>query len=173
MKTKLVTLFVIISMMFFSIPKVNAFEHIDNIDDGISVYFLIDLDVNDTIEISITHTGTGNFNLFLFDTRPQDSYVNLDNTLNPEIFDVAINYSLADNPYINYNVSESRIYYIQIILLENGPDTFLLYCNHDLTRYYLPIIPSYNISLILILIASISPFILVLIKKKIKKIDLY
>ena len=158
--------------MFFSIPKVNAFEHIDNIDDGISVYFLIDLDVNDTIEISITHTGAGNFALFLFDTRPQDSYVNLDNTLNPEIYDLAINYSLLDNPYINYNVSESRIYYIQIVLLENGPDTFLLYCNHDLTRYYLPIIPGYNINLIMILLAAFSPFILISIKKKIKKTKL-
>ena len=170
MKAKnIYSIIAVISLIFFSIPKVNAFDHIDNIDNGISVFFLIDLDVNETIEISITHTGTGNFNLFLFDTRPQNSYVNLDNTLNLEIFDVAINYSLADNPYINYTVSESKIYYIQIVLLENGPDTFLLYCDHDLTRYYLPTIPGYNINLIIILISTLSPFILISINKKIKK----
>lgn len=169
MKAKLFTLFTIIFVMFFSIPRVNAFEHVDNIENGISVYFLVSLDVNDNLEINVTHIGTGNFNLFLFDTRPSNSYVNFDNTLNPEIFNIAINHSLVDNPYINYTIPESRIYYIQLILVEDGPDTFFLYSNHDLTRYYLPTIPSYNINLIIALFVTFMPFLLISIKKKVKE----
>jgi hypothetical protein len=168
MKTKSLTGFVLISLLIFCIPKVNAFEYIDNIEDGISVYFLVSLDEGENLEVNITHSGTGNFTLFLFDFRPYTSHVDLDNKLNNEIYDVAINYSLSDNPYINYTISESHIYYIQILLIENGPDTFFLFCNHELTRYYLPIIPSYNVPLIIALISLIVPLILVSIKKKLR-----
>ena len=168
MKAKKLAGLAFISLLIFCIPKVNAFEYIDNIENGISVYFLVSLDAGENLEVNITHSGTGNFTLFLFDSRPYTSYVNLDNSLNPEIFNVAINYSLSDNPYINYSISEPHIYYIQVLLIENGPDTFFLYCNHELTRYYLPTIPSYNIYLVIATIFLMIPFILILIKKKIK-----
>ena len=168
MKTKYITGFVLISLLIFCIPKVNAFEYIDNIEDGISVYFLVSLDEGENFEVNITHSGTGNFTLFLFDFRPYTSHVNLDNKLNNEIYDVAINYSLSDNPYINYSISEAHIYYIQIILLENGPDTFFLNCNYDLTRYYLPTIPGYNVYLVITLFTLVVPLILISIKKKLK-----
>ena len=139
--------------LFILIPPVNVsgFEHIDNINDGISVYFLTHLNNSQTIEINITHTGDGNFALFLFDERPTESFIELDKSLNPRIFDVAINYSLDDNPYINYTAIESKIYYNQLILIENGPDTFYLHCNLDsLTRYYLPNISGYSVSFLII-----------------------
>jgi hypothetical protein len=153
------------------IPTVSVFgfEHIDNINNGISVYFLVHLDVGENIEINVTHTGEGNFTLFLYDTRPTESFLNIDNTLNPDIFDVAIIYSIDDNPYINYTVSNSKIYYIELILLENGPDTFFFYCNQDdLTRYYLPIIPGYDIGFLILTFVVISSLI-VLLKKKYRK----
>lgn len=168
MKAKKFAGLAVISLLIFCIPKVNAFEYIDNIEDGISVYFLVDLNAGDTFEVNITHSGTGNFTLFLFDSRPYTSYVNLDNSLNQEIFNVAINYSLSDNPYINYSISEPHIYYIQVILTEHGPDTFFLYCNYELTRYYLPTIPSYNIYLIIATFFLTVPLILILIKKHLK-----
>ena len=168
MKAKKLTGLAVISLLIFCIPKVNAFEYIDNIENGISVYFLVSLDVGENLEVNITHSGTGNFTLFLFDFRPYTSYVNLENKLTNEIYDVATNYSLSDNPYINYTTSESHIYYIQILLIKNGPDTFFLYCNHELTRYYLPTIPSYNIYLVIITFALMVPLILILINKKLK-----
>jgi hypothetical protein len=168
MKAKKLTGLAFISLLIFCIPRVNAFEYIDNIENGISVYFLVSLDAGENLEVNITHSGTGNFTLFLFDSRPYTSYVNLDNSLNPEIFNVAINYSLSDNPYFNYSVLEPHIYYVQILLLNNGPDTFFLYSNYDLTRYYLPTIPSYNVYLIIATIFLTIPFILILIKKNYK-----
>ena len=169
MKRKYLTITLLSLMALIPTASVFGFEHIDNINDGISVYFLVHLDVGENIEINVTHDGDGNFTLFLYDTRPTESFVNLDNSLNPDIFDVAISYSIEDNPYINYTVSESKIYYIELILIENGPDTFFFYCNKEgLTRYYLPLIPGYQIN-ILILTVILTSSLMVLFMKKIKK----
>jgi len=158
--------FVVFTLFILILPaNVSGFEHIDNINDGISVYFLAHLNNNQTIEINITHTEDGNFALFLFDKRPTESFIELDKSLNTRIFDVAINYSLDDNPYINYTAPKSKIYYIQLILIENGPDTFYLQCNLDsLTRYYLPIISGYNISFLII--SLILAFVIILYRGK-------
>jgi hypothetical protein len=158
--------------LFILIPPVNVsgFDHIDNINDGISVFFLTHLNNQTTIEINVTHTGDGNFALFLFDKRPTESFINLDKSLNPKIYDVAINYSLDDNPYINYTALEKKIYYIQLILIENGPDTFFFHCNlGSLTRYYIPIISGYNVSFLIISLVLVFGIILYRGKKKIIK----
>ncbi len=149
--------------LFILIPPANVsgFEHIDNINDGISVFFLTHLNTSQTIEINVTHTGDGNFALFLFDKRPTESFINPDKSLDPRIFDVAINYSLDDNPYISYTSLESKIYYIQLILIENGSDTFYLQCNLDsLTRYYLPNISGYNVGFLIISLTLVLGIIL-------------
>lgn len=149
--------------LFILIPPANVsgFEHIDNINDGISVFFLAHLNISQTIEINVTHTGDGNFALFLFDKRPTESFINLDKSLDPRIFDVAINYSLDDNPYINYTSLESNIYYFQLILIENGSDTFYLQCNlNSLTRYYLPNISGYNVVFLIISLTLVLGIIL-------------
>jgi len=166
MKQKYLAITLLTLMSLIPTVSVFSFEHIDNINNGISVYFLVHLEADENIIINVTHIGDGNFTLFLYDRRPTESFINFDNSLNPEIFDVAINYSIEDNPYINYTASESKIYYIELILIENGPDTFFFHCNNDgLTRYYLPIIPGYQIGfLILTLILTTS--IILLVKKK-------
>jgi hypothetical protein len=166
MKKRLLILSIIITFILMPISSVLAFEYIDNIDEGISVFFLVNLNVDEIIEINVTHSNNGNFTLFLFDRRPTKSYINLDKTLDEEIFIVAINYSLAENPYLYYNATQSKIYYFQLILVENGPDTFFLNCNKDLTRYYLPIIPGYHFSILIFsLLLSISLRIILKYKK--------
>jgi len=166
MKRKLLLLSMLVLFVFIP-TKTHAFDHIDDINNGISVFFLVGLNASETIEINVTHTGSGNFELFLFNARPVDSYINIDNTLNPEIYNQAINYSVDDNPYINFTVTLHQIYYVQLVLLENGPDTFFLYCNHELVRYYLPSIPSYNVEFILVTLAVTLTIFLIFRKKKV------
>jgi len=165
--------FILIGLLLFlaSVPveSVIAYQHVDNVNEGISTFFLTNLEAGENIEVNVTHTGTGNFTLFLFDQRPIYSYVKIDKTLDPDIFTLAINFSLADNPYINYTVSEPKIYYIQVILLDSGPDTFFLDSNRELTRYYIPIIPGYQTSLLLSSIISVTALILISYRKKIQK----
>lgn len=156
MKKKILILSLLTLLIVICAPSVLGYEYSDNINEGISVYYLTNLEAEETIEISVTHSGDGNFTLFAFDKRPDNSYVNFDRTLNNDIFNIAINYSLDENPYLFYNASESKIYYFQLILLDEGPDTYFLYSSKELTRYYLPIIPGYHMFLLIILIILIS-----------------
>ena len=171
MKRKYLAITLLTLMTLIPTVSVFGFEHIDNINDGISVYFLVHLEPGENIEINVTHNGDGNFTLFLYDSRPTESFINIDKSLNPSIFDVAINYSLDDNPYINYTVSESKIYYIELILIENGPDTFFFYCNNDeLTRYYLPIIPGFQVELLIFSSFLTVGLVLILYKRRIRTV---
>lgn len=171
MKRKYLTVPILALMALIPMVSIFGFEYIDNINNGISVYFLVDLEVGENIEINVTHTENGNFTLFLFGSRPSQTYVNDDKTLNPIIFQVALNYSIDDNPYINHTVSESKIYYIELILIDNGPDTFFLTSNIDeLTRYYLPIVPGYQIELVIVAFVLTTVLFLLYKTKSMKKI---
>lgn len=171
MKRKYLAITLLTIMTLIPTVSVFGFDHIDNINDGISVYFLVHLEPGENIEINVTHNSNGNFTLFLYDSRPTESFINIDNSLNPNIFNVAINYSLDDNPYINYTVSESKIYYIELILIENGPDTFFFYCNNDeLTRYYLPIIPGFQVELLIFSSFLTVGLVLILYKRRIRTV---
>lgn len=170
MKRKYLTVPILALIALVPLASVLGFEYIDNINDGISVYFLVDLEMGENLEINVTHTGEGNFTLFLFGSRPTQSFVNDDKTLNPTIFLVALNYSIDDDPYINYTISESKIYYIELILINNGPDTFFLNSNiEELTRYYLPIVPGYQIELVIITIVLTTSLVLLYKMKSMKK----
>jgi len=172
MKRKYLTVPILVLMALIPMVSVFGFEYIDNINDGISVYFLVDLEAGENIEINVTHTGDGNFTLFLFGSRPSQTYVNDDKTLNPIIFQVALNYSIDNNPYINYNVSQPKIYYKELILVDNGPDTFFLNSNKDeLTRYYLPIVPGYQIELVIVAFVLTTGLLLLYKMKSMKKIQ--
>ena len=171
MKRKYLTVPILALMALIPMVSIFGFEYIDNINDGISVYFLVDLEEGENIEINVTHTEDGNFTLFLFGSRPSQSYVNDDKTLNPIIFQVALNYSIDENPYINYTVSQSKIYYIELILIDNGPDTFFLVSNIDeLTRYYLPIVPGFQIELLFLSSFLTVGLILILYKKRLRTV---
>jgi len=141
------------------------------IHNGVSVYYLVSLNVTDNLIVNVTHgteDGTGNFSTFIFNQRPTESFINFDNTLDPKIFYYAIDYSLDFNPFINYTALERRIHYIQVILLRNGPDLFLIQSNQNLTRYYLPVIPSFQISVLIPLLAGGLIALPVLLRKKVK-----
>jgi len=169
MKIRFILVGLLLFLALIPVESAIAYQHVDNVNEGISTFFLTSLEAGENIEVNLTHTGTGNFTLFLFDQRPIYSYVKIDKTLDNDIFTLAINFSLAENPYINYTVSEPKIYYIQVILLDSGPDTFFLDSNHDLARYYIPTIPGYQTTLLLSSIISITALILINYRKKLRK----
>ena len=159
------------SLFFLVVPIINvkAFTYTDYINNGNYAFFLFDLGAGNNTEISVTHNDNGNFTLFLFDKRPIEAYVLGDKTLDNRIFSNIINYSLTDSPYINFTASQTKIYYIEVILVGGGPDTYNLTCTEDLTRYYLPIIPGFQTELLLFSSILSVGLILILYKKKIKK----
>jgi hypothetical protein len=165
-------LILLLSFLFLLVPiiNVNAFIHIDYINNGNYAFFLFDLGAGNSTEISVIHDDSGNFTLFLFNTRPIEAYVKGDKTLDNRIFSNVIDFSLIDNPYINFTATETKIYYIEVILAGGGPDTYTLTSTEDLTRYYLPIIPGYPIeTIIFVSVAAIGISLLIYKKKRINR----
>ncbi|MFW9818384.1 MAG: hypothetical protein ACFFE5_02145 [Candidatus Thorarchaeota archaeon] len=167
--------------MIIPINNAMAFTYIDNMKNGNYIFFLTDLDIDVNIELNVTHTGSGNFTLFLFNTRPIQTYVNDDKSLNENIFTHSIANSLEDNPYLNYTAPEEKIYYIEIILVDDGPDncyftSTISYNNgtiidKDLTQYYLPIISSFTFEIIITSVFLSIGIIIFISKKKIKNFN--
>lgn len=158
-----------IFLLMFPITHAIAFTHIDNVKNGYYVFFLVDLEVDENIELNVTHVESGNFTLFLFNKRPTQSYVKSDNTLSDKIFNASVAYSLDDNPYINYTAPLEKIYYIEIILISGGPDTFTLTSTKDLTRYYIPQIPGYQLTTFIFSLILTLGLITLLYKRKTKR----
>lgn len=166
MKYKRFILFCSLFLLLIPLSNVKAFTYVDYVNDGNYAFFLFDLENSEHTEISVTRAGTGNFTLFLFNIRPTISYVNDDKSLDNRIFNHSLMYSLADNPYINFTATETKIYYIEIILVNGGPDTYFLACTQDLTRYYLPTIPGFKLEIILISVVLTLSIIYVFMKRK-------
>ncbi|MHA1294145.1 MAG: hypothetical protein ACTSQJ_15950 [Promethearchaeota archaeon] len=171
MNGKKLFLIVLIVLLYMPIVIVSAekdtFSFQDKIHDTTSVFFLVALEKGEEIEVSVKPNGDGRFALFLFNERPVKSYVNMDGTLQKEIYEKAIIYDLSEEPYINYTAEKSQIYYIQVILLRNGPDIFTLESNKELTRYYLPAVPGYSVEILIFSLVSSIALSLIILKKKI------
>ena len=141
----------------------------DKITDTTSNFFLVALDVNDTIQLNITQEGNGEFYLFMFDIRPNSTYVNVDKTFNSDIFTIAKNYSSGINPSLFYNATSNQIHYIQIVLLKNGPDFLTLQSSLELVRFYLPALPGYSLEILSIsILFSLGVCIFLIKKRKLK-----
>lgn len=168
MNFKKITLLGVLVFLIIPINNAKAFSYVDYIKDGNYVFFLLDLEEDSNVEFNVTHEGEGNFTLFLFKQRPSESNVKGDKSLNNKIFTnpPTVAYNLDDNPYINFTAQETRIYYIEIILVGGGPDTFAISCAEVLTRYYLPIIPGFQIEFLLATLIFSVGLILLLYKKR-------
>lgn len=181
MNNKKISVSIFLFLLLVPISSATAFTYVDNIKDGNYIFFLIDLESGDHLELSLTHEGSGNFTLFLFNSRPTDSNVNEDKSLKSRIFNSphTVAYSLVDNPYLNYTTNQTKIYYIEIILVSGGPDTYTListryHANNtlndkDLIRYYLPIIPGFRLEYLLISLTFMVGVIFILFKKNMSK----
>lgn len=154
MNYKKFTVLFSVFLLVIPIMGVKAFVHLDYIKDGNYAFFLFDLQAGNNTQITVNHEDSGNFTLFLFNKRPIQSYVKADKSLNINIFSKPslVNYSIDDTPFINYTAPETKIYYIEVILVKGGPDSYNLTVlpeGYTVTRYYLPIINSYRLEIVL------------------------
>ncbi|MBY9006897.1 MAG: hypothetical protein KGD63_09070 [Candidatus Lokiarchaeota archaeon] len=153
MKYKKIALSII--LLSFLLPICNikgqefpgGFRDIHNLDEGETLFYLVDLNNETNIQIRLSRLNYGNFSIFLFGNRPFKTYIDSNGQLDPNIYtdDGYINHSYGIKPYINQTVVETKIYYIQITLLNNGSDTFILDADRALARYYIPLIPGFPI----------------------------
>jgi len=129
-------------------------------------FYLVYLEENDSIQINVTNTYNGDFDIFLHNARPIDTYLS-EEGYDPKIYSNAVAWDInpGDFASINYTSENSTIYYIQVALVKGDFDTFHLNSTRQLELYFIPfLIPSYSTS-ILIFISIVSMAVLIKINK--------
>ena len=115
-----------------------------------SRFYLVYMENAETIELNLTNTYNGDFDIFIHDDRPLDYYISQDG-YDSRIYDnaVAYNTSAGNTASVTYTVSEAKIYYIQVVMVANGPDTYHLNSSQPLELYFIPyLIPGFNLNLL-------------------------
>ena len=171
-------------LMNFNVPikpisaEENIYEDQYQLQQGATRIYVVNLTLDTNLLINCTAYYKGVFHLYFFDERPLDPHVLPNGSINPSITDQAVAYNetpslvfssnindTVNSVTLNYTAPTYRLYYLEIILVENGPDTFKLESNYALQPYYIPFIPGYNFETF----ASCAVFIVFLIYFKIRK----
>ncbi|MHA2001407.1 MAG: hypothetical protein ACTSVU_04865 [Promethearchaeota archaeon] len=134
-------------------------------------FYVTYLNSSETWSVNCTSTYNGKYYLFLFDERPKSTYILNNNSLDIKVYDDAIAYnntpvevfsknlnSTVYSTTLNYTATKYTLYYLEVVLVEGGPDTFLLdSSNKEITPYYIPYIPGYPLEILnLAVIISLS-----------------
>ncbi|WP_457557689.1 hypothetical protein [Candidatus Harpocratesius sp.] len=156
-------------------------SEIFRMEQGSSKFYLTTLNPNETWSLNLTALFTGVFYIFIFDERPTNDYIYANYSLDPEIYEQSIAYNNTPRyifyPELNLSVAnvqldykyldtKSRLVYLEIVILENGPDTYHLYSSHLLEPYYIPFIDGFNPSSLIFLFLFSHSVIFVFINKK-------
>ncbi len=118
--------------------------------------YVVSLELGDNLVVNVTSVADGDFDLFLFSTRPKEAYVSRDGydleIFNPEWtlqYDVTPDSSVSS---INFTANDPdypiALYFIQVVLIDRGPDSYILEANHSMYLYFIPFIPGYPIFII-------------------------
>ncbi|MFX0071800.1 MAG: Loki-CTERM sorting domain-containing protein [Candidatus Hermodarchaeota archaeon] len=162
----IVLIFWLLFPICYALSVERDFKFEDRVNEGASRFFMVDLEEDDELEVELDAREDGFFHIFLFDERPEEDHVNYDKTIDDDIYKEDITHDKGKHPDINYTAEDDQIYYIQVILEKNGPDSYKLEANTKLTRYYLPQIPGYQIELLLLTVGLSIGIIVFLVKKK-------
>ena len=119
-------------------------------------YYVASLELNETWSINCTGLFTGKFYLYLFQDRPLSSHMLENGSIDPEILNVASVYNITPSAIfsdvlndtvcstsLEFEATTATLYYLQIILVEGGPDTFVLSSSVEFQAYYIPFIAGY------------------------------
>ncbi len=166
----------------FSIKPVSAeenfYEDQYQLQQGAARFYVVNLTSNANLSINCSAFYKGVFYLYIFDERPVDDHFLSDGSLDASITNQAVAYNETPSLIFSENLNDSvsfvslnytapayQLYYLEIIIIENGPDTFKLESSYALQAYYIPFIPGFSLEIF----ASCAVFTTVLIYFKIRK----
>lgn len=116
-----------------------------------SRFYVVHLEDNEHFELNLSAVNKGEFDVFLFSIRPNNTYVLWDD-YDPKIFELAEVYDTSVGPFshIEYTapastVFGSKLYYIQVVMVANGTDTFNLNASKHMEVYFIPFLPGFSI----------------------------
>ncbi|MFX1395931.1 MAG: hypothetical protein ACFFAS_02685 [Promethearchaeota archaeon] len=150
--------------LLLSSSFVRADTPAENLYTGKSAFYIFSMDVNSTIQINLNHSGSGVFELYLLNVPPQSENIN-------ENSSIVVGTYTPDRLQVNYNATASALYFLQVKLIDNGPDVFWLSAIRDsediaLTRYYIPQISGFPVE-IMVITFFIGISVIYIIKKKV------
>ncbi|MHA1731929.1 MAG: hypothetical protein ACTSU5_08290 [Promethearchaeota archaeon] len=122
------------SFLSLTVPA-TAFESRVDVRANDNKYYLVELNATELFWLNLSSVKGGDFNVYVSTTRPTQSGI-MDNL-------VARDDSPAADAHIYYVANQTRIYYIQIVLNSDDPDTFILNASKELTQYFIPFLPGY------------------------------
>jgi hypothetical protein len=129
-----------------------------HLERGSIRYYVTSLDENETWTINCTSIYQGVFYLFMFELRPKQEYIDRNaGNISDLIFSEAIAYnstpilinsSVDPEMQVHFlvlekKVTEKKLYYLGVAIVNNPPDTYLLFSNHEIQPYFIPFIPGY------------------------------
>ena len=163
MKYKKILLLIVLILPVISLTSVRADVTIppESLETGNTAFYLCAVDQSQTLEINLSRSGSGNFEMYLLNKRPLGTDIDTYTIVDEDV---------GTNPALLYTALEDKIYYIQINLVSNGPDIFTLSSSHNLIRYYLPQIPGFSLELVFLSLISGVGVVYVLLKRKMKKL---
>ncbi|MHA1610507.1 MAG: hypothetical protein ACTSYU_00520 [Promethearchaeota archaeon] len=136
-----------------------SFSEIFRMENDSSRYYITDLDTNETWSIKLNASYKGIFYIFLFEERPEEELTLDETTSDPLIYDTAVAYNntpsylfdsdlndTISNVCLDYTYTgdQTILFFLQIILVENGPDSFQLWSSKEIQPYYIPFIAGYS-----------------------------
>jgi hypothetical protein len=140
-------------------------------EKGTPIFYSSPILVNQSSQIKIYSSNVETYGVFVFAGKPSETYLKTDETFDPKIFlnPFLLEYTIGVNPVFNFTASFTSMYYFEIFLLSAEEDTFYVYSSSPLSRYNIPEIPGFPVSITVgVLIGSI--FITILFyKKKLRK----
>lgn len=179
----LLLLFGLVSMNFSMPIKPGVAEDNQYVDQyqlqqGAVRFYVVNLTIDANLNINCTAYYRGVFHIYIFDERPDINHILKDGSLNASITDQAVAYNetsslifssnlndTVSSITLNYTAQSHQLYYLEIIIVENSPDTFRLESNYELQAYYIPFIPGFKVDIF----ASCAIFTVFLIYFKIRK----
>ena len=165
-------------LLFSGFIPVQASEDPDSYTDTFPLQtfdfrmYVVSLKLGDNLIVNVSSVADGDFDLFLFNTRPKEAYVSRDGydleIFNPEWtlqYDVTPGNSIST---INFTASDPNypeaLYFLQVVLIDRGPDSYILEANYTMELYFIPFIPGYP--LYIIAGVSILTFGIIFFKKR-------
>ncbi len=138
----------------------NNFVDQYQLQQGTARFYVVNLTSNANLLINCSAYYKGVFYIYIFDERPLDSHVLSDGSIDASITESAAAYNETSSLVfsddlndtvsfitLNYTAPVYQLYYVEIILVENGPDTFKLESSYAMQAYYIPFIPGYNLEI--------------------------
>ena len=157
------------------------YSEIFRMEQGSTKFYVTSLDPNEIWAINLTAFYQGIFYLFIFQKRPTSDFILSNFSIDPAIYEQAAAYNTSiqyifdsdlnqsvSNIRLNYNYTgiQTLLVYLQIVLVENGPDSYKLESSHVLGSYYIPFINGYDNFLVIAFGTTQLVLISILIRKK-------